>query len=146
MINFKKPRRFLGLAASVAASIAISSGIHSASAAAIETSQAQKPASISLNADRTSPEEIVAQQAQRDRQIAQLQTNSTQYQIQRSDIGPLIAIILVGGVIICIPTSMNYLMYFLCSLVAINFMMCCRFSKIWEKLRSIPDRKPLLWL
>jgi len=97
MINFTKPRRLLGLAASVAASIAISSGIHSASAAAIETSQAQNPVPISLNATQTPPEEIVAQQ------VTELQSNSTQYQIQRSDIGPLIAIIVVSGVIICIP-------------------------------------------
>ncbi|MCL1475559.1 SPFH domain-containing protein [Argonema antarcticum] len=87
MQRLKKPRKLLGLAASVVASIAIASGIHSASAKEI-VAQASPPA---------------LQQNQAQPAVAQLQTNSTQYQIERSDIGPLIAIILVGGVIICIP-------------------------------------------
>ncbi|MFB2973373.1 SPFH domain-containing protein [Aerosakkonema sp. BLCC-F183] len=118
MKNLTKPRRIVGLAASVVASIAISTGINSANAEALKTSQTEKPASISLNATQTQPKEIIAPLQERnslagetptpqelvEMSIAQqVQTNSTQYRIQRADIGPLIALIVVGGVIVCIP-------------------------------------------
>ena len=95
MRNFKRPHKLLGLAASIAASLAIAGGMPSANAAS------SNPDSIVLEKSVVQASSRVAAQPPI---VAQTPTNSSQDQtIQTADLFGLIPIIVVGGVIIFLP-------------------------------------------
>ncbi|MEH2257498.1 SPFH domain-containing protein [Nostoc sp.] len=91
LLSTRKQNKVARFAASVVATLALSSSIHSANATSVKTTTAKEITSTTVQLNQTTPN------------IAQLQTSTTQYQAAGLDPVVLVPILLVGGLVIFVP-------------------------------------------